>query len=102
MNLWTAITILLRSQILNQHAPLPAKVIKSRPLVPWFNENVKAARREKRKAERKWCRTGNAENMTSYKIIKNNTNKHMSKARCQFYKNFMDENNSNQVICGSE
>ena len=46
------------AQALDRHAPLRTKVIRSRPLAPWFNEEIKAARREKRKAERKWRRTG--------------------------------------------
>jgi hypothetical protein len=49
-----------------------------------------------RKAERKWRRTGHTEDMTNYKITKNNTNKLMNEARRQFYKNFIEANNSNQ------
>ena len=32
------------AQALDRHAPLRTKVIRSRPLVPWFNEEIKAAR----------------------------------------------------------
>ena len=39
---------------LERHAPLRTKVIRSRPLVPWFNEEIKVARWEKWKAEKKW------------------------------------------------
>ena len=56
------------AQTLNRHAPLCTKVIKSRPLVPWFNDDIKIARGEKRlKAERKWRRTGHTEDMKNYK-----------------------------------
>ena len=41
------------AQALDRHAPVCTKSIKSRPLVQWFNEKIKALRREKRKAERK-------------------------------------------------
>jgi len=55
------------AQALDRHAPLRTKVIRSRPLVPWFNEEIKAARGEKRKAERRWRRTGSREDMLAYK-----------------------------------
>ncbi len=65
-------------------------------LGPWFNDDIKIARRERRKAERKWRRTGHTDDMKNYKITKNNTNKLMNEARRQFYKNFIKANNSNQ------
>ena len=66
------------SQTLDRRAPICTKSIKSRPLVPWFNEKIKAARREKRKAERKWRRTRSLVDMKSYKIKKNMTNRLMN------------------------
>ena len=81
---------------LDRHAPLCTKVIKARPLVPWFNDDIKITRRNKRKAERKWRRTGGTEDMKNYKIMKNNSNKLMNEVRSQFYKNFIEENNFNQ------
>ena len=84
------------TQALDQHAPVRTKVVRSRPLVPWFNEDIRVARREKRKAERKWRRTGSLEDMLNYKSIKNRTNKLMNDARCQFYQDFILENSSNQ------
>lgn len=62
------------AQALDRHAPLRTKVIRSRPLVPWFSEEIKAARREKRKAERRWRRTGSREDMLEYKAKKNKAN----------------------------
>ena len=77
------------AQALDRHAPLRTKVIRSRPLVPWFNEEIKAARREKRKAERKWRQTGSREDMLAYKAKKNDANALMNVARCKFYHNFI-------------
>ena len=39
--------------ILDKHAPLITRSIKERPPVPWFNEEIKMAKRERRKAEKK-------------------------------------------------
>ena len=84
------------AQALDRHAPLRTKVIRSRPLVPWFNEEIKAARGEKRKAERRWRRTGSREDMLAYKAKKNNTNAVMNEARPKFYHNFIQDNSSSQ------
>ena len=66
------------------------------PLVPWFNEDIKNARREKRKAERKWRRSGKHDDMLSYKKIKNTTNRLMNEAGSQYYHDFINDNSSNQ------
>ena len=59
------------AQAFDRQASLRTKVIRSTPLVPWFHEEIKAARRDKRKAERKWRRTGST---LAYKAKKNNAN----------------------------
>ena len=73
------------SQVLDRHAPICRKIIKSRPLVPWFIENIKAARCEKRKAERKWRRTRSLDEMKSYKI-KNMTNRLMNSVLSELHR----------------
>ena len=82
--------------VLYKHAPMRKKVINARPLVPWFNEEVKLARREKRKAQRKWRRTGRREDMLDCKAKKNYVNQIMNEARMKFYQNFFEENNTDQ------
>ena len=41
------------SAALDRHAPLVTKFITVRPLVPWFSEDIRESRRERRRAERK-------------------------------------------------
>ena len=84
------------AQALDRQAPLRTKVTRSRPLVPWFNVEIKAARREKRKAERNWRRTGSREDMLAYKAKKNDANALMNEARRKFYHNFIQDNSSSQ------
>ena len=84
------------AQALDWDAPLCTKVIRSRPLVPWFNVEIKAARQEKRKAERKWRRTGARKDMLVYRAKKNNANALMNEAQCKFYHNFIQDNSSSQ------
>ena len=42
------------SCLLNKHAPLISKTVRVRPRVPWFNEDIKLAQRERRRREQKW------------------------------------------------
>ena len=67
---------------LDRHAPLITKTIPARPLVPWFNDDIKEARKQRRKAERRWRRTGLEADLRVYKATKNNTNSLMRRAKC--------------------
>ena len=84
------------AQALDRHAPLRTKMISSRPLVPWFNDEINASRREKRNTERKWRRPGCREDMLAYKAKTNNANALMNEARPKFYHNFIEDNSNNQ------
>ncbi|KAK2151927.1 hypothetical protein LSH36_345g00012 [Paralvinella palmiformis] len=43
--------------IVDQHAPLRTKEMPSRPMLPWYNKNIQAAKRHRRYCERLWIRT---------------------------------------------
>ena len=45
------------TSLIDKHAPLQRKVISLRPHAPWYNDQLKEAKREKRRRERKWRRT---------------------------------------------
>ena len=45
-------------ELLDDVAPCKERTVTARPLKPWFNFNVKAAKREKRRAERALRKTG--------------------------------------------
>ena len=81
---------------LDRHAPLITKTIPARPLVPWFNEDIKEARKQRRKAERRWRRTGLEADLRVYKATKNNTNSLMNEARKVFFKGFIEDNSTDQ------
>ena len=84
------------ADVLDKHAPMRKKVMTARPLVPWFNEKIKLARRRKRKAERKWRCTGRREDMLDYKAKKNYVNQIMNEARITFYQDFIENNSTDQ------
>ena len=54
------------SSLLDGHAPLLTKRFKIRPFVPWFNNDIKQVRKERRRAEKKWRRTGSASDFLEF------------------------------------
>ncbi|XP_072018475.1 uncharacterized protein [Amphiura filiformis] len=43
--------------LLNKHAPLKSKSMVLRPNAPWYDENLRSAKQEKRRHERRWLKT---------------------------------------------
>jgi len=58
----------------------------------WFNEKIKMAKRERRKAEKRWRRTKLYTDPAAFKVKRNA----MNKARREFYTNFIEENSKDQ------
>ena len=86
-------TLLLK---ITRHAPIVTKFITVRPLVPWFSEDIRDSRRERRRAERKWRRSRSVNDLLEFKKKRNFTTYLMNEARRKFYSDFIVENNSNQ------
>ena len=84
------------ASIIDRHAPLLTKTLTIRPLVAWFNNDIKKARRQRRKAEIRWRRTRSASHFKEFKARKNHTTRLITKARCEFLKDFIDRNSFNQ------
>ena len=59
------------SELLDKHAPLKTRTIVIRPLAPWYNDTVGALRKEVRKAERRWRKTGLTVHKEIFKSVKN-------------------------------
>ena len=82
------------NSILDQYAPLKTKTVRTkRPIVPWFNEQVMAAKRQRRKAEKKWRRTNLNTDLADYKVQKNQTTFVMN---CAGKADFISQNSTNQ------
>ena len=80
------------SSALDRHAPLINKTVTKRPIVPWFNNEIKTAKRVRRSAERKWRKTKLHLDFLDYKAKKNRATFEMKKARQEFYTDFIAEN----------
>ena len=64
--------------------------------MPWFNDGIKEARRLRRRAERRWRRSGLEADLLAYKAIKNKTNHLINEARKVFFTELVEENCTDQ------
>ena len=81
---------------LDRHAPLITKTIPGRPLVPWFNDEIKEARGPRCRAETRWRRSGLEADLLAFKAIKNKMNHLMNEARKVFFTELVEENCTDQ------
>ena len=86
------------ASVLNRRAPLITKTIPAGPLVPWFNDDIKEAGRQRRRAERRWRCTGLEADFLAYKAIKNKTNNLINEARKLFFRDFVDNSTDQKKL----
>ena len=84
------------ASVIDKHAPLKSQVIVERPRVPWFNDEIKEAKRKHRKAERKWRRSKSTIDLDNFKRSRNTVNHILFKARQHFYSDLIDEHSGDQ------
>jgi hypothetical protein len=65
----------------DKYALLKTKTITVRPRVPWFNEQLRKAKRERRNAERKWRVSKSDVDFINFKGKRNLVNTLMCRAR---------------------
>lgn len=78
------------TSLLDKHAPLQKKTITVRPGFPWFNNEIKEAKRVRRKYERIWRRTGLESHRVNFTRARNHTNHVMEQARRDYYFNLIN------------
>ena len=84
------------SAALDRHAPLKRRFGTSRAMVPWYDEEIKLAKKKRRKAEGKWRTTKKTGDFSKLKSLKNHCTQLMRKAKCSFFPDFVKENSNNQ------
>ena len=77
------------SSLLDEHAPTCTRAIVSRHNVPWFNEEIRSAKRQWRRAERKWKLSNLDADFQAFKTTQNKATYIMSNARREFYTEFV-------------
>ena len=84
------------SALLDKHAPLRTRTRVSRPVVPWYSNEINDAKRSRRKAERKWRRTRLLVDFADFKRKRNKVTNLMNKTREEFYSKFIGDNGTDQ------
>ena len=64
--------------------------------MPWYNEEIRQVKRKRRKAEKKWMKSGDINYHDIYKSIRNTTLSLMNHARQEYYNECISENSSDQ------
>ena len=57
--------------VIDQHAPIISRTLVARPKVPWYNNEIDNAKRQRRKAERTWRRTKSPSDFDQFKSKRN-------------------------------
>ena len=85
------------AELLDQYAPLKTKSVTVGPQVPWYSDEIREAKRERRRAERRWRSTGTAADLVSFKRKKYIYVTHLlKKAKSAFLAEFIDQNADHQ------
>ena len=84
------------AELLDRYAPLKTKTVTVRPQVPWYSDEIREAKREHRRAERRWRSTGTAADLDSFKKHKNYVTRLLKEAKSAFLAEFIDQNADHQ------
>ena len=82
------------SSVIHCHASIKTKTVKDRPTVPWYNDEIKSAKRLRRMAQRTWRRPRSLSDLNIFKSYRNRVTYLTSQARQTLYTNFIDENST--------
>ena len=81
---------------MDKYAPVRARHLKSQSRPPWFNDEIVKVRRERRSAERKWRASRLNSDLAVFKAKLNFSMHVMNEFRWANYKQYIDENSSDQ------
>ena len=84
------------SSLLDKHAPVQSRHTTARVRPPWFNDDIKKARQERRKAEKRWRAIRLPEDLAAFKVKRNYVIHIMNEARRKYYKQFIEDNGDDQ------
>ncbi len=84
------------SQLLDKHAPLITRDVPVKDRCPWYNDSIRDAKRLRRKAERKWLKSGLSIDEEILKNHRNKVNILINKARSEHYSGIIEECGNDQ------
>ena len=85
--------------IYDKLAPVQTRVVNHRPWAPWYNEDLREAKREKRRAERKFRKTKLTVNKHMYIEACERYNRLLENCKTSYYKNKIEGADRNRLFC---
>ncbi len=85
------------STVLDAHAPPIQRSRIVRPRLPWYNDEINTAKRERRRSERKWRKTKCDIDYESYINQSNTVNKLIQCAKEDYYKDILNNSDSKRM-----
>jgi len=83
------------SRILDTHAPLKKRRVVTRPAAPWYNDDIKDAKRLRRRLERKWRRSRDPADRTNYVEQCHVVTELLQSSRSNYYKDLINSHSDN-------
>ena len=84
--------------LLDKHAPVIKRTIRSRPNASWFNDNLHKMKRELRRLERKWIASKLEVNKQCFKQMSDGYNIALKQAKLDYHKEQLENCNSKQLF----
>ena len=85
-------------QIMEKHAPMENRTVTDRPSAPWMTPEIKAAKAERRRAERHWKKTGLEIHKQLFRKMNNKVKQLMKTARAKFYNTKITECKTSRAL----
>ena len=86
------------SELLDKHAPLITRRITCRPHAPWFDDELREAKRQVRRCERKWMKSKLEIHRLIFKEEAHRYHELIKKAKCDFHKSQLENCNSRDLF----
>ena len=79
------------TDILDKFAPLKTRTMINRPKVPWFNDDIKQLKRQRRRLEKRAVKTDLPGDWNNYHKVRNQYFAFLKSARVNYYSNLIDQ-----------
>ena len=79
------------TDIPDKFAPLKTRIMINRPKVPWFNDDIKQLKRQRRRLEKRAVKTDLPGDWNNYHKVRNRYSAFLKSARVNYYSNLIDQ-----------
>ena len=85
-------------KVVDVYAPLKTRFVISRPSATWYSEEIAAEKRQRRKLERRWCKSGTEADKLQYYDQCSRVRKLLKSSKVSYYASLISENISDSKV----